>query len=89
MLCTLQRELGMITAIHFTESETGLRKGKGKKTMSILQVLYDIVDSEIDDLMKSPAGQGPQLRVFVKDGHCDMLRVAVVRIAPHSQIPGA
>jgi len=75
----------MITVIHFMESETGLRKGKGNMTMSILQVLYDIADSDIDDLLKSPAGQEPQLRVFVQDGHFDFACIVLDSVSIEAQ----
>lgn len=74
VLC-VQGELAMLDVMLFIERETAFVKGKRQKTASVVEVKHDVADMQVDDHLKSPPGQSPQLQVFVKDGHFDFAAV--------------
>jgi len=75
----------MLDVIQYIEHETALVKGRGAKTKSIVQVHYDVGDKDIDSRCGSPEGQGPQLHVFVKDGHFDVAVIVADTIIINTQ----
>ncbi|XP_070547643.1 uncharacterized protein [Ptychodera flava] len=60
-------ELRMLPIIHFVEESTSYNRGKGQKSQSMVTVMNDVPDEDVDIALQAKELESPNIVIFLED----------------------